>query len=390
MKKALIVGGGNGIGLAVAYRLLEREYDRIVIFDRDGKNIPEDERITFVEFNLLNRDFSAFDPYGDIDTLFITAGIGRLAMFEELNEQEIINVLRINCEAVIRIVKRYYSRIRSNDDFYCGIMGSITGLINSPLFSVYSASKGALLRFIEGLNTELEYSGFSNRILNASPGNVKGTLFYGAKTNCLENIKDFSEEFVKKTFARELMFIPDYESTYKNVIERYNADPQKFGLESIEYKKNSGRMDTPSKPSLKIGYMSGTFDLFHIGHLNILRRAKANCDYLVVGVHPSAAHKGKEAFIPFEERKAIVASICYADKVIEACKEDIDVYKNGIVKYDRLFVGSDYKGTERFLGYEEYFKDKGVEIVYFPYTKGTSSTKLRDVITHHTSDENDD
>lgn len=133
-------------------------------------------------------------------------------------------------------------------------------------------------------------------------------------------------------------------------------------------------------PQLTIGYLSGTFDLFHIGHLNLLKRARKHCNYLVVGVHKDASHKGKETFIPFEERMEILRSIKYVDKVIESEKEDSDVYTKGIVKYDKLFVGSDYKGTERFNRYEAYFADKGVEIIYFPYTKGTSSTQLRDAI----------
>lgn len=81
--------------------------------------------------------------------------------------------------------------------------------------------------------------------------------------------------------------------------------------------------------------------------------------------------------IPFEERKLIVESVKYVDKVIESEKEDLDVYKKDIVKFDKLFVGSDYKGSERFNKYEKYFADKNVEIIYFPYTQGRSSTQLR-------------
>ena len=129
-----------------------------------------------------------------------------------------------------------------------------------------------------------------------------------------------------------------------------------------------------------IGYMSGTFDLFHIGHLNIIRKAKAQCDYLVVGVHESGKRKGKETFIPFEERKDIVASCKYVDRVVNATPEDSDIWPE--LHYNRLFVGSDYKGSERFNRYEAFFADKNVEIVYFPYTKGTSSTQIRDHILH--------
>ena len=124
-----------------------------------------------------------------------------------------------------------------------------------------------------------------------------------------------------------------------------------------------------------VGYLSGTFDLFHIGHLNLIRRAKEQCDHLIVGVHKSGSWKGKSSFIPYEERLAIIGSVRYVDQAVEAFTEDTDAYE--VYKFDRLFVGSDYKGTERFEEYEEYFKDKGVEIIYFPYTQGTSSTQLR-------------
>ena len=171
---------------------------------------------------------------------------------------------------------------------------------------------------------------------------------------------------------------PQYEEVFKNVLARYHDDAHQYGVDSYNYKLQNGRLS--NRPQLKIGYLSGTFDLFHIGHLNMLRCAKQYCDYLVVGVHKDASHKGKIAFIPFEERVDIVRNIKYVDQVIESEPEDSDVWAKGIVKYDYLFVGSDYKGSERFNRYEEYFKDKGVEIVYFPYTQGTSSTQLRKAI----------
>lgn len=127
-----------------------------------------------------------------------------------------------------------------------------------------------------------------------------------------------------------------------------------------------------------IGYLSGTFDLFHIGHLNLFRRAKEQCDYLIVAVHDSGKWKGKETFIPFDERKEIVGACRYVDKVVDSPVEDSDAWE--LYHFDKLFVGSDYKGTERFQRYEEFFKDKGVEIVYFPYTQSTSSTQIRALI----------
>ena len=134
---------------------------------------------------------------------------------------------------------------------------------------------------------------------------------------------------------------------------------------------------------IKVGYLSGTFDLFHIGHLNLLERAKQHCDYLVVGINKDASHKGKTTFIPLEERKRIVGALKIVDKVIESFPEDSTAWE--FIRYDYLFVGSDYKGSERFNKYEEFFKDKGVEIIYFPYTQGTSSTELRDALANLSS-----
>ena len=132
------------------------------------------------------------------------------------------------------------------------------------------------------------------------------------------------------------------------------------------------------------GYMSGAFDLFHVGHLNIIRRARKLCDHLTIGVHSSGTWKGKETFVSFEERSEIVRAIRFVDEVIPSFAEDADGWAE--IGYHKLIVGSDYEGSERFQKYEEYFKDKNVEIVYLPYTTHTSSTKLRKAIDLATSD----
>lgn len=124
-----------------------------------------------------------------------------------------------------------------------------------------------------------------------------------------------------------------------------------------------------------IGYMSGTFDLFHIGHLNIIKKARAECDFLIVGVHESGAWKGKETFIPFEERLEIVGALKYVDLAIKSYKEDIDAIEAHLIS--KLFVGSDYRGSERFNRYTSIAAAKNVEICYFPYTTSTSSSQLR-------------
>jgi cytidyltransferase-like protein len=136
--------------------------------------------------------------------------------------------------------------------------------------------------------------------------------------------------------------------------------------------------------SKAIGYMSGTFDLFHIGHLNIIRSARSMCDELIVGVHRSGTWKGKDTFIPFDERLEIVKAIRFVDRVIQSYTEDADAW--GEIGFHKLFVGSDYTGSDRFKKYEAYFSNKNVQIVYLPYTSHTSSTILRQVISNSISD----
>lgn len=131
-----------------------------------------------------------------------------------------------------------------------------------------------------------------------------------------------------------------------------------------------------------IGYTTGVYDMFHIGHLNILRRAKEQCDYLVVGVSTDELvqkDKNKTPIIPFAERCAIVEAIKYVDKVVPQFD------KNKMVAWEKyhfnkMFVGSDWKGTDAWNRFEEEFKPLGVEIVYLDHTDGISSTILREKI----------
>ena len=377
MKEALVIGGSNGIGLAITLELQGKGYFVHVVDKAQNDMLAEYDNIRFFQANLINQDFSFLEQYKDIETLVITAGFGRITPFEEILEQEIQNIFQVNSIAALKVLHFFFPRMKEKSPFHCAVMGSIAGLICSPLIATYGATKAALCNVIESLNIELEMAGTENRILNVSPGSIKGTKFNGGD-NDLDMINDLAKAIIVKMEERQTLYIPQYEEVYKGVLERYHNDPHQFGLDSYQYKQASGR--TSSRPQLKIGYLSGTFDLFHIGHLNLLRRAKECCDYLVVGVHKDASHKGKSTFISFEERCAIVKSIKYVDQVIPSEKEDCDVYLKGIVKYDFLFVGSDYKGTERFNRYEQIFADKDVEIVYFPYTQGTSSSQLREAL----------
>lgn len=129
-----------------------------------------------------------------------------------------------------------------------------------------------------------------------------------------------------------------------------------------------------------VGYTTGVFDMFHIGHLNIIMKAREQCDYLIVGVSTDELvqrDKNKTPIIPFEERCKIVSAIKYVDKVVpQENKDKLKAWDK--YKFDKMFVGSDWKGTEVWNAFEKQFSPKGVEIVYLKHTDGISSTILRD------------
>ena len=132
---------------------------------------------------------------------------------------------------------------------------------------------------------------------------------------------------------------------------------------------------------MTIGYTTGVYDLFHIGHLNLLKNAKGMCDKLIVGVTVDelVAYKGKQSMIPFEDRIEIVRNCKYVDAAVpqydmnklEACKK---------LGASFLFVGDDWYGTEKWQNYEKEFEEAGIKIIYFPYTKGVSSTKINEAL----------
>ncbi|SDO31126.1 glycerol-3-phosphate cytidylyltransferase [Nakamurella panacisegetis] len=134
--------------------------------------------------------------------------------------------------------------------------------------------------------------------------------------------------------------------------------------------------------AIRIGYAPGAYDLFHVGHLNILRQAKARCDFLVAGVVTDeicALTKGRLPVIPLPERMEIVRNISYVDEVYaERTTEKLDSWRD--LGFTHLFKGDDWRGTPKGLKLESDFASVGVEIVYFPYTVHTSSSMLRRVL----------
>lgn len=242
IKRMLVVGGANGIGLSIATELAARETCEIV-YIADKSPLQEKyshPKIESFQFDLTSEDYSFFDRFVDIDALMITAGYGRLALFKDISERYIIDSFNVNTIPVLRLIKRFYPKLEANKDFYCGVMDSIAGWMSSPLFAVYGATKAALKIFIESINVELMKGGSNNVILNVSPGTIKGTRFYSGE-NDLSALTGLSREILEHLEAKDDVFIPRYEEVYKEVLMRYHKDFRKEGAHSYEYKMNNKR-----------------------------------------------------------------------------------------------------------------------------------------------------
>ncbi len=128
-----------------------------------------------------------------------------------------------------------------------------------------------------------------------------------------------------------------------------------------------------------VGYTAGVFDVFHIGHLNIIKEAKKKCDYLIVACTTdelSLKQKNKNPVIPYNERVEILESLKYVDKVVpQENYNKLDAWH--LYKFDYIFVGSDWQNTKLWINYELEFEKLGAKVVYIPYTKHISSTKIK-------------
>ncbi len=244
MKRALVVGGANGIGLSIATELAKRDgVEKVYIVDK--ASLSEEylnPKFEAYHFDLTNEDYSFFDQFTDIDALMITAGFGKLALFKNVPESHIMNSFNVNTIPVLRLIHRFYDKLDAQEDFYCGVMVSIAGFMSSPFFAVYGATKAALKIFIESVNVELKKSGSTNRILNVSPGSLKGTSFTAGKTD-LDITAPMAKAIIEHIEAKDDLFIPQYDEVFKGVLERYHADFRAEGEHSYDYKLQSGRIN---------------------------------------------------------------------------------------------------------------------------------------------------
>lgn len=242
MKKILVVGGANGIGLSIATELAKRELTETVYIVDKAPVAKEFQHPKFksYQFDLISEDYSFFDLFSDIDGLMITAGFGKISLFKDVPESYIINSFKVNTIPVMRLIHRFYGKLEAHEDFYCGVMVSIAGFMSSPFFAVYGATKAALKIFIESVNVELQKGGSNNVILNVSPGSIKGSSFYG-KENDLDALHTLTCEIIQHLEAKDDLFIPQYDEVFKEVLQRYQDDFRKEGAHSYDYKLNSKR-----------------------------------------------------------------------------------------------------------------------------------------------------
>lgn len=244
MKRLLVVGGANGIGLSIATEVAKtNDCEKVYIVDK-VLVAPENmnDKFESIQFDLMDEDYSIFDRIKDIDSLMITAGFGKLALFKDVSEAYITSSFEVNAVAPIRVIHRFMYKLLDAADFHCGVMVSIAGFISSPFFAVYGSTKAALKIFIESVNVELEKAGSTNRILNVSPGSIKGTSFNNGKTD-LSVTKKLANDIISHLEAKDDLFIPQYEEIFREVLSRYQADFREEGRHSYEYKKNSNRME---------------------------------------------------------------------------------------------------------------------------------------------------
>lgn len=132
----------------------------------------------------------------------------------------------------------------------------------------------------------------------------------------------------------------------------------------------------------KLGYTTGVFDMFHIGHLNILKKAKEQCEFLIVGVSTDEVvmkYKNKTPIIPFEERKSIVEAIKYVDQVVpQKNMNKMEAWND--LHFNVMFHGDDWKGTDMYNSLIKAFDEVGCDVVFLPHTDGISSTILTELL----------
>ncbi len=237
--KYIIVGGSSGLGLAIS-NYLSKNGNEIIIYDIK-EPIINITNSTYKFIDLSKSDLSVIkDDIESSNGLIYTAGIGKVKRFEDYTMDEIDSTITINLSSLIKVLTLASNKLKGKDNFECLCISSIAGLVSSPLFSLYSASKAGVCKYIEAVNTELIKNGSNNRITNVVATAFKGTGFNGGQTD-LNQLEDFAKELANSMHNKELVHKVNQE-LIDSILKRYNDDAMKFSLESYDYKINSGRI----------------------------------------------------------------------------------------------------------------------------------------------------
>lgn len=356
--KCVVIGGTSGIGAAFTEKVTA-DYAEVYVIGL-GDPLVTRENVTAIELDLSRDDLSEFYKVIDeCDTLIITAGIGRVDYFENLPVPEIEKTIAINFTNTVKLLKRFYGKLLSGENTYCLTMGSLAGEISSPLFSIYGATKAALNRFTESVNIELECRGSSNRITNVMPISFRGSSFNGGLTDT-DALSQLADECLEKMYEHAASYIPDYEETCRGILERYHANPHKFGLSSFEYKIAGNRIST--RKMYRVGYIQGDFTYVGLREIEVLRNARAQCDRLVVGVLANHSDTLACDSLSFSDRFEYLSAIRYVTECVLVSVPLTQAWDEN--DYDVLFIAETCEGFESHSDDEvELLTKQGVRIV---------------------------
>lgn len=292
---------------------------------------------------------------------------------EELEASKYAKVTRRGAwpgnDTIWRMVVDLYSAFTSRNRKYITIIDGIIGGQGSGPFCPDALNSKVLLGAFNLLSMDI----VATRLMGIDPMKIKYLNHYIKNDPHYYDLISVRSDFIDTSnfFHSESKYL-DFNVEDKWSIIKYVPD------EKTTTKK------------YHVGYTTGVYDLFHIGHLNLLKKAKDMCDYLIVGVTTDelVSYKHKKSVIPFDERIQIVQAIEYVDKAVPQTSMD-KMFAWEQYHFDVMFVGDDWKGTDKWNKFEEEFKKVGVEIVYFPYTKGTSSTLLNETLLKIRGEKND-
>lgn len=358
--KIAILGSSSFIGDSIKKYLLEiNPSNEIFEFSRTNGNLnltPSFDHERFAA-SLLE-----INP----EVLINCVGIGEIKEYSKTSRSLLERDFLVNSE----FPSFLFSNLEKFKDLkFAMSISSVSSDLPSPLFSSYAASKAYSSKFIESINAENFVKNSDVVITDAHLFNFKSsTNFSGGSNSATSEEVNRIKKCVDAMFAKQRTF---YEENFKEVLERSASQYEQFVKKSFDDKISR----TKSNKIENIGYLTGSFDAFHFGHINLIRRAASLCDKLVIGIHENGKRKNVDFIHSLEERIANLKSLRFVSEVIVSSGEDDKDWEK--VKYSSLFVGTDYQGTERFERYEKSLDGKA-RIIYLPRTEGVSSTQIRE------------